>query len=164
MNGLEHSHKKIKIKYPKSSIQEPIIKKPKSKKTPEITEITLEFLEEERKTVFAILNILLESKEKEKEECKKACAKAIEQLFTLVYNKRIAGKVESTTPVHPIVAEASRRFGITVDDIIGTKKHVNVMKARRWIVKSLRKEHMSYAKISRIIHRTEPTTRRLDGK
>lgn len=122
----------------------------------------LRFVEEERRTVLAIFDILLDGDTSD--ERRDRCLDAVEDLFALAYKRRLSGKVDdSGIDVHPVLREAVQKFDVTAEDIIGPKRSQEVATARLWVARKLRRGGMSYPKIGEILNRSHTTVMSILG-
>jgi hypothetical protein len=152
MNGSDNSRPPIRIRSPKTS---------KNSNEQNKKANGLRFEDEERKTVIAIFDILLDGKKTKRTT---QCVDAMEELFGLAYKRRLSGKVEDgDININPVVREAVQKFDVTAEDIIGPKRSDNVVRARRWTAMKLRRGGMSYTNIGKLLNRTHSTIMHIIG-
>ena len=87
----------------------------------------------------------------------------MERLFALAYKRRLSGNVDDDVGIHPIVRSAIQEFGITNEDLTSGKRSENLVRARKWIAKRLRRNGMSYPKIGKILNRSHTSIMSLLG-
>jgi hypothetical protein len=118
----------------------------------------LRFVEEERKTVLAIFDLLLNGDDDDR---KAQCVGAMEELFALTYKRLLTG--DDGIDIHPVLREAAQKFEVTPEDITGPKRSPEVKKARLWVARKLRRNGMSYPKIGKILNRNHSTVMSILG-